>query len=59
MSEVTGRVLDPPSILCKGREEVQPENGSWDRDMRGKSFCNGISVDKWGILFSTRGFDYQ
>lgn len=54
MSKVTGRVLDPPKIEVGEKRSVEPRNGSWDT--RGKSFCNGITINEWGII-TARYFD--
>uniref|UniRef100_A0A1X7VUD3 Uncharacterized protein n=1 Tax=Amphimedon queenslandica TaxID=400682 RepID=A0A1X7VUD3_AMPQE len=48
MSEVAGRVLDPPKMEVGEKRSVEPRNGSWDT--RGKSFWHGISIKKWGII---------
>ncbi|OWK04377.1 hypothetical protein Celaphus_00016173, partial [Cervus elaphus hippelaphus] len=49
MTDVTGRVLQPPSILYGGRNKAiaTPVQGVWD--MRNKQFHTGIEIKVWAI----------
>ncbi|OCT77211.1 hypothetical protein XELAEV_18032409mg [Xenopus laevis] len=49
MTDVTGRVLQPPSILYGGRSKAiaTPVQGVWD--MRNKQFHTGIEIKVWAI----------
>uniref|UniRef100_A0A023G7R7 Putative germ-line stem cell division protein hiwi/piwi n=1 Tax=Amblyomma triste TaxID=251400 RepID=A0A023G7R7_AMBTT len=47
-TQLKGRVLDPPSLVFDGEQQLRPRDGVWD--IRGSKLLKAMDVDNWVLL---------
>lgn len=47
-TQLKGRVLDPPSLVFDGQQQLRPRDGVWD--LRGSKLLRAMPVENWALL---------
>ncbi|XP_049274037.1 protein argonaute-1 isoform X2 [Rhipicephalus sanguineus] len=52
LTQLKGRVLDPPTLVFEHSSVIKPRDGTWD--LRGQHFYNPATMDRWTVVSMSR-----